>query len=419
MFHGMLLVATEARSTGIAAVPWCPGPLPLVIPDGSGHITDAERRSTYYDRRAAQVLYGTGAGGARQHVELSEPVHLVGPIRLIAMERVSVPSLGVDGLLVLHFDAAPDSSTHEALASWSEVSRWKRVPTGPAVISRAIREAVPGAQVDLGSPSGDPYRICFVSQVPERASSPSDSATEDETLEAWLLALAIGSTGAADDLSDHEREELLTTRLWLSADWSALVLRDGAGFLGHPRASSDFVETFAVVYLRSIYVDALLLGRLQQIALRGLTGALVELSDPALHPRKVERLAAWMSRFRNELWWQHLTEHGVANDLLVAYHRQHRLPELVDQVRSELSDYTQQASLRAGRLLNIVAAFFALFSLLAAGAEVYRLLRVDEVVPGPRTVILSGATLGILALVTISAASGRPMRRWRGRGHAG
>jgi hypothetical protein len=419
MFYGALLLIGEIRTNGAHEVSWRPGPLPLVIPDGSGRVTDAGRRSTYYDRRAAQALYGTGDGCTRKHVEFSEPTELAGTIRLIAAESISVPSLGVDGLLVLHFDAVPGSAAREVLASWGAISRWKRVPSGPELISGALRKALHGAEVDLSDPSGDPYRICFLSEAPDGDAAMSSAATESRTLDDWLLALAIGSAEAAQDLSDHEREQLLATRLRLSADWSALVLRDGAGFLGHPRTSSDFVLTFAPIYLRSIYVDALLLGRLQQIGLRVLTGELVDLSDPALHPRKVERLAAWMSRFRNELWWQHLTEHGVANDLLVAYHRQHRLPELVEQVRSELSDYTQQASLRAGRLLNVVAAFFALFSMLATGVEVYRLIRVDGVVPGPRLIVTVLTTLGVLALVTISAASGRPLRSRRGRRRAG
>ncbi len=416
MFQGVLLLRAEAPSIELNAPPWNPGPLQLLIPGGGGQVTDAATRSTYYDRRAGQVLYGTGPSSTRHHLALPEPVEVLGPLRLIAVERLSIPSLRIDSLLALHLDAEPGAPADETLARWGELSRWKRVRSGPTTISRALQTALGDAPVALTPSSGDPYRVSFLSQVQPR--SPQISAADvgtDRRIDEWLLALAIGSVDAARDLSEDERRRLLATRIALSADWSALVLRDGAGLLGHARSSSDFVEKYAPVYFRSIYLDALILGRLQQLGLRALTDELVDLSDPALHPRKVERLAARMSHFRNELWWQHLTEHGVANDLLVAMHRQHRLPELVEQVRSELSDYSQQASLRAGRVLNVLVALFAVIGLLGTGVEIYRLFRVDEAIPERTTLFAVMVSVVLLAGVTIAAASGRPMRWVQGR----
>jgi hypothetical protein len=407
MFHGVLVLRARTGGGDPAVSGWQEGPLPIPIPGTGGRLTDAATRSTYYDRRAAQALYGSGVTARREHRFVDVPISTGGILSACAVERLRVQSLG-DGWTYLLHVVGHDSDPRRVLDEWERLARWKRSEERRFAVEEVLRASTRQPRLEIVGPEADPYHIAFFSEAPD----PIGRSVELKDADDWLLAAAIASAPAVPDLSDSERSRLLSSRIEISADWSALVLRDGAAFIAHPRDSSEFIRRFGSVYFRSIYIDAFVLGRLQQFGLRQLTDDLVDLQDPSRHPREIERLAARMNRFRNELWWQHLTEHGVANELLVALHRQHRIPELLEQVRSELADYVEQASLRAGRLLNVFAALFAVVGLLGVAVEVYRLAVVDEALPGFASIATIAAMLSVLALAIVLSAYRRTPRSW-------
>ncbi|MGH3789499.1 MAG: hypothetical protein ACRDQ9_01635 [Pseudonocardiaceae bacterium] len=61
--------------------------------------------------------------------------------------------------------------------------------------------------------------------------------------------------------------KLLREAVVLSADWKALVLRDGASFVGQraDHGSSDLFFGFAALYAGTIYLDCILLGMAQRM----------------------------------------------------------------------------------------------------------------------------------------------------------
>ncbi|MEU6554624.1 hypothetical protein ABZ915_30770 [Streptomyces sp. NPDC046915] len=90
------------------------------------------------------------------------------------------------------------------------------------------------------------------------------------------------------------------------------------------------------------YLDALLLGALQRDHIDELTDELSGVFDSS--PRLARRVAGLernIAVFRSTYWRQHLTAHGPANDLLLAFQNQHRLPVRFNAILAEAADYSR------------------------------------------------------------------------------
>lgn len=87
-------------------------------------------------------------------------------------------------------------------------------------------------------------------------------------------------------------------RIWLSADWCGLVLREGMALIGTrpDRGRQDPFYNHAALYTRSLYLDAILIGLLQLHGINELEDALAE----ALDGRRNERCTA--TRSRRGMW---------------------------------------------------------------------------------------------------------------------
>jgi hypothetical protein len=411
---------------------WQQGPLPLTV---TGRFTtDAGTRSTYFDQRAAAVMYGQRRRCQRLHREVATPV--TDQVEATALEWLGFADPGrCVGVLIVHVSVTAATS-HELLGAWSKLVRWKLDADEHPILLQSVGAMLGVDLVTLGT-HDEPLRVAFLRSLPtdlpvDRGIGipPSYRSGEDPTggtvarpgidaateVTRWAFsvasAVAPGSVSPPErQLTEHERE-----RLAWSSDWSALVLRDGAAFIGHATVDPGFVEQVSPVLVRTVYTDALLLGLLQQLALRDLTDRLARLEDPARHPRAVERLDAEFSRFRNALWWQHLTHHGPGNELLLAFQRQHRLPELMEQTRSELEDYSRQAGLRSARVLNLVVTVFAAVGVLGVLVDLFQLANPPPAMPSTQLMgWSSGVFLVLVALViayTLGALSWlRPHRR--------
>jgi hypothetical protein len=375
--------------------PWRPGPLPLPAGDGTA---DRAARATYFDERAARVLYGQRSDGTRAHRWVEPHREIDDVLEVEAVELLELPILGdARGLLLLHV-RADATDPHAVQASWARLVRWKE-GDGRVRMERLLADIL-GAPVGLAPRVGHPFHVAYLRGVEADVAGPlpdSPLPPHDQWLFVLASAVAPGSFTPHDD--DHA---LFRHRLPLSRDWSALVLRDGAAFVA--QTAAPFTRGPAPLYVRSIYLDALALGVLQQLALLALADRLAALDDPGRHPRDVERLEASLSHLRNSLWWQHLTQHSVANDLLAALQEQRRLPDLLAQTVDELEDYTRQASLRFSRYLNLFVAVLAVSGLVAAVAQVHALYA-PAASPGVAVTVLLVA-LPVLALLTLLLTRG-------------
>ncbi|NGO10146.1 hypothetical protein G5C60_21780 [Streptomyces sp. HC44] len=130
----------------------------------------------------------------------------------------------------------------------------------------------------------------------------------------WLRSLASRSM-EADNPSPPERlERIAGEAIRMSADWSALIGRHGAAFLGlrPDQGEGDFYE-FAMLQVRSVHLDALLLGMVQRDHLDALADELSMVFDggPGLAWR-VASVEQNIAGFRSTYWRQHQTVHGPA-----------------------------------------------------------------------------------------------------------
>lgn len=109
---------------------------------------------------------------------------------------------------------------------------------------------------------------------------------------------------------------------------------------GPTPAAGDFFE-FGALHSRTVYLDALLLGSLQRDHIDELTDELSEVFNSSRLARRVATLERNIAVFRSTYWRQHLTAHGAANDLLLAFQNQHRLPARFNEILAEAADYSR------------------------------------------------------------------------------
>ncbi|MGW1658575.1 hypothetical protein [Streptomyces atratus] len=98
---------------------------------------------------------------------------------------------------------------------------------------------------------------------------------------------------------------------------------------------------FGALHSRTVYLDALLLGSLQRDHIDELTDELSDVFDTTQLARRVATLERNIAVFRSTYWRQHLTAHGPANELLLAFQQQHRLPDRFGEILAEAADYSR------------------------------------------------------------------------------
>ncbi|MFD6323779.1 hypothetical protein ACFWOL_13140 [Streptomyces sp. NPDC058442] len=323
---------------------WPEGPFPFEL--GSRR-TDRPTRSTYFAPASARVLYGTPGQPRRWHLPLDvkhDELHLLG-IELLRAATANDPE---HALAVLHFSVErPLLPVLRALAGRGPVTTdgpfaGLTGPLDPVLLLDGIADVRdPAAPFAIARP----YTISFLTptarHTPALRNGPEGELPD--TADRWLWQLASRSTPQDFPLAPETAEEQFKDAVRISADWSALVLRQGAAFLGHrPDTGEDDFYAFGALHSRTVYLDALLLGALQRDHIDELTD---ELSEVFASPRRLARRVAALERnialFRSGYWRQHLTAHGPANELLLAFQNQHRLPARFNEILAEVADYSR------------------------------------------------------------------------------
>lgn len=316
--------------------PWDAGPLPLAGTDGAAEATVRRRLFT---PAAGRALYDR-----RWHTRSAVAE---GPLRLDAMELLRTPSARSprQALAVLHFTV-----TGAPMLPLLRAFSGRRQTSVPDPLQGALDPAVLLAGVaDLGGPAGPfalarPYTVAFCAPGAGLRDALRDGRTGELPLSADLLlrSLASRSTPADIPLAPESLPEMRADIRRVSSDWSVLVRRQGAAFLGH-RADTgpgDFYD-YAARNARGVYLDALLLGSAQRDHIDELTDDLSAVfSGPGL-ARRVGALEQRIALFRSTYWRQHLSAYGPANDILLAFQAQYRLPDRFGQILAEAADYAR------------------------------------------------------------------------------
>ncbi len=174
----------------------------------------------------------------------------------------------------------------------------------------------------------------------------------------WLFALA---SATPPHRFHPDPDEPLPPETVLSRSWRGMVLRDGAAFLGRPEPDPFLDDGVASALVRSVYVDAILLGRMQLDALGGLAEAVanVKATDSATASTELRDIQYWLDDVRSNLWWDRVTHHGPANDILSSFQAQHQARDQLREVVAELADRVRFHGMlqdeTTTRLLNVIA----------------------------------------------------------------
>ncbi len=316
----------------LEAPDWAEGPFPFRL--GSGR-TDVRTRSTYFTPASSRVLYGTPEHPCRWHrpggIEFNGLV-----LDGIELLRTTAEAERQNAIGVAHFTV--DTPLLPVLRAFGG-----RPGAGPSPLSGPLSvEALFGTTAEVRMPASPVYTVALLTPGPANGDAlrARPSALLPGSADTWLWQLASRSTPDDFPPAPESLPHELDRAVRISADWSALVLRHGAAFLGHraDTGSGDFFD-FAAMHARSVYLDALLLGTLQREYIDELTD---ELSAVFSQPHLASRVGALernIARFRSTHWRQHLTAHGPANDLLLALQGQHGLPERFAEILAEAADY--------------------------------------------------------------------------------
>lgn len=346
----MAVVVPVQLATDPGEPAWAVGPLPRSHRDPAA---EAAGRRQLFTAAAGRALYDR-----RWH---SETAVVNGSLRLDGLELLRTPSprSPQQALAVLHFivEGAPILPILRALSG-------RRQSADPDPLQGVFDPAALLAGVaGTDGPAGPfalsrPYTVAFFTPDAALREALRDPVTGELPLSADLLLRSLASRAAPSDipLAPEHVPDVRADAGRISADWSGMVLRQGAAFLGH-RADSgpgDFYD-YAARNARGIYLDALLLGTVQRDHIDELTDDLSAVfSGPGL-ARRVAALEHRIAVFRSTYWRQHLNAHGPANNLLLAFQAKYRLPDRFTQILAEADDYarlvqTQESQQIAGAL---------------------------------------------------------------------
>ncbi|MDB5412340.1 MAG: hypothetical protein JWR10_675 [Rubritepida sp.] len=328
--------------------PWVCGTLPI---NGAGTASERGLRGAYFHPRAAGALYGNDTDGRRYHRETEEPAP-DGQSKLVALEllRYVAPTGAANALLVLHVQLP--NTPEQALDAVAVLARYGS--TG-----EQMRLWLAGLLEGTGQLSAESHRAFCAVFVVARGQPPNlhDQLPRSPDWDAkaqWLFHLAAATS--PEDFPPHPDDDaLLSDRLFFSASWEALVLRDGAAYLMDADADAGF-RADAYRYFRSIYTDAVLLGAVQRVRLHQIADEVAGLGDPANSVEPLLRLQREVTGFRNTYWWEHVTGHGFANQILRAYQHQHLLAEVAGQIFTGLAESADQARVIAADRQSVTAA---------------------------------------------------------------
>ncbi|MEU2563669.1 hypothetical protein ABZ626_30720 [Streptomyces longispororuber] len=374
---------------------WREGPLPVVLADGA--TAGAEQRMTYFESRVAESLYGAAGRPARWHrrVPTAEAGLEVEAVELLRLPPVVRAGAERRGLAVLHV-RLPDSPL-EALPGLAGLASQRDRYT--ALLPDGVRIAGTARRA---------WTLChvtFTDGCPPAVMPPAYEGWSARDQWLWLLSSATPLERFPPDPDD---EALFAGRVRFSADWQALVLRDGTAFLGtspDPGDDTSFHAT-AARFVHTLYLDTFLLGRLQILGVNSLANALSGLRAHEADARRLLALEGRMIDLRRALWSSHVTVHGKANELLERFQEQHRLPELLTRAGDALADaarYVDTARARRSSVaLGLLSAVGLPFGVTYAAGALW-----GE--PGPLTFVV--CTLVALVMTTVLFGLVPPMRR--------
>lgn len=330
------------------------GPLPVNLPIVGR--ADGWTRRTYFSARAADALYGASVpdGRATRWYRLCNHSLVLG-CELLAVELLRMPSFTMADVdlqpacppsyLVAFHLALPADSPLDALRRWVNLAP----ESSDGASARRELASLPGPGFAISTSwhrALSMTLITFPTDAPSLRSEGAPTQWNPSTQWLWWAATATPYHAFPPDPDDPT---VLAGLVYLSRDWRGLVKRDGVAFVSlvPDNGSESTFFSSAEVYVRTIYSDVLLLAVLQREALEAFADTLARVGSRSTQANTLRALVDDLTEFRNMLWWESVTLHGVANEILARLHAAHGTTVLFDRVVEDIRSFAGEVERRA------------------------------------------------------------------------
>jgi hypothetical protein len=313
---------------------WRSGPAPLPAPGEARAATvhDAETRRTYLENGPADVLYGATGNTVRWHSEQPSAEFLGSHADTVELLRLPGWLRAGEAVGVVHVRFDTDADPVDRLVELTVAAE------GDSDLRRSVdRLFQPAATLLPGRQRA--FVVGFVSFPAGPVRRMGTTYDRWPPIRQWLWGLASGTTEERFP-PDPEDDSPFAGTVYLSADWRALVLRDGAAFVAlrsHDPAEPNFLN-LAERIVHSVYTDIFVLGFAQRHALHMYANLLATQRLHDLDASMLTELEQGFTRVRTTLWWEKVTSRGVGNMLLQKFQDQNGLGSLLTRVREDLTD---------------------------------------------------------------------------------
>jgi hypothetical protein len=346
------ILIADVHLTDLPGAGWQHGPPPLRV--AMAGMPERASRSTYFHDRVARALYD----GDRFHRMLEPRERDVPGVSTFEPELVELLRFRTgkpNALLAIHGRLTADGA--EIVDDLWELGQarlrpWPLAEWCDGVLLDGFGRHVPSnafvTSIVYVTPSDGPLDG-VLARVDRGLWTPSDQWL-------WLLASRLGEDRYAPTAADHAQARASTIEL--SLDWSAMVRRTGVAFLGlrADAGDSDIPFRAGEVFVRSTYLDVILLGLVQRQYLAAFADAMARLGDPIDNPHRLRRLEAQFRRFRNVYWWPQVSAQEYGNRLLELFSERSAIGLQFDQVVDELATYSGQVQTAAAERTNALVA---------------------------------------------------------------
>lgn len=318
---------------------WDAGPIPF---NHGGVSADGDTRRNYFSVEVGLALYGHDKSATRWYRILDDRWS---SYRITGLELLRVPSsIGAGkALAVVHAEVPPEELLERAVAASCK-------PTGMGTSVNIDFETLFGSGVIL---LPDSFTVAFRTFEDSDPPLPPGNyrGVAASTTELWSWCLASRSTSFDYPPESKTLAKLLSEAIVLSADWKALVLRDGASFVGQRAdlGSTDQFFGFASLYVRTIYLDCILLGMAQRMQIEEMAATIARTLSYGNLIRNVQSLEEGLVRFRNLWWMRRISSHDIANEVLRHYQDQHDIVHRFEAVATQISELSRIVQTRDSR----------------------------------------------------------------------
>lgn len=424
---------------------WSRGPYIHTYQDHQGRTvsTDRDARATNFPASLAHYLLGSHAHPTRAVVESETrwhtpssltiaPLGLDGPEgegrnavfeihRLEILAHLSGKTDERLGILAVHGTVRADSPGDQIQAVTTLASARSRVPGQHARGVELIRHLRSSGLMDAIAAAGDTHLLSgaeagvypLVLARPHGRDLDLEASAQRLDVNGDDLALFCAASGQRPDRlrsAPARIKDALDKKIVLSTSWQALVMRKGASIVLSADVDPGF-EHLARIYARTLYTDALMLARLQDLLVREYeTEMHLVLVDSAEGPgedgvsRRWRTLGRRIATDRARYWMSPaISTTGHAIMFLRGYHDSVRLHDRLDAVDDQARTLTafadQDARESQTRAQDRIALLVGVFGVVAVPLAI-----VDQVLT--HTQLLSAPHGGLIAVALYPVLTG-------------